>query len=496
MYTQRKNVHKIFLGRRSGILLHPTSLSFAPENGSFCEQAFRFIDFLDESGFSVWQMLPINSTDQFGSPYQGTSVHAGNSNLIDLKYLVNKNWLDESCVRNRAEATGSNIDLISEARKGFTNIASDSERLCFQSFKEDHAYWLGNYALFTVIKQCQANKPWWDWSAGLSDRGSSALREINLNYREKLEDYRFEQYVFFSQWQKIRKYANEKGILLFGDMPIFTSHDSVSIWAKREYFQLNDMGMPTVVAGVPPDYFSATGQRWGNPLYDWNSLAADGFQWWINRLRTQLEIFDLIRIDHFRGLEALWEIPAHCETAEEGEWRPVPGRELLHTLENEFGDLPLVAEDLGTISEDVIKLRHEFNLPGMKVLLFAFDSDAKNPYLPHNHEAHYVVYTGTHDNNTSLGWFYNLDDKQQERVLEYLGYPNEAMPWPLIYTALRSTCQTAIIPMQDILALDESHRMNTPGTKEGNWSWRFDWSWLSSDLTMKLKHINHLYDRC
>jgi len=487
--------HKYFHRRRSGILLHPSSLPSAGTDGALGDEGVRFLDFLAEAGFSIWQMLPVNSTDEYGSPYQGTSVHAGNSRLICLQQLISSNWLEEASTKESISNRVPIIELIARARRGFERNATASERSDFMNFKESHSTWLDDYALFSVISQNHDHSPWWEWPEELCAREQAAMDLYRNNHLDGIEDYYFEQYIFYSQWKQLRSRATDKGILLFGDMPIFVAHNSVDVWARPECFQLDNKGQPTSVAGVPPDYFSPTGQRWGNPLYRWPCMVEDGYQWWVNRLRTQFELFDLVRLDHFRGFVSLWEIPATCQTAVDGKWEPVPGLGLFETLVKEFGTLPLVAEDLGTISEEVTHLREKFNLPGMKVLLFAFDSDENNPYLPHNHELNSIIYTGTHDNNTTLGWFYNLDDEQQYRVLDYLGHPGIPMPWPMIHTALRSNCQVSILPMQDILGLDGSHRMNTPGTIEGNWSWRFDWEWVSPDLIEKLNHLNSLYGR-
>ncbi|MFQ5659254.1 MAG: 4-alpha-glucanotransferase [Gammaproteobacteria bacterium] len=485
------HTHNCLRRRRSGCLLHPTSLP----GGGLGTDAVRFIDFLAGAGFSVWQMLPVNNTDKYGCPYQGTSVHAGNPRFIDLMPLSQKEWLNVNRLNNRSNNLAAVSALIAEARHGFIRRATDVELGDYQAFKQTHIHWLDDYALFSAIKQEHQGKPWWKWPQRLRMRDKTALKSFSEEHSEQIENYCFEQFLFFSQWQELRKLAHDRGILLFGDVPIFTAHDSVDVWAYPDYFQLDEAGQPTVVAGVPPDYFSPTGQRWGNPVYNWPHLAKDGFRWWVERLRTQLELFDLVRLDHFRGFVALWEIPAHCPTAEEGTWQPAPGRELFKIFHKEFGDLPLIAEDLGIISEEVVKLADDFMLPGIKVLQFAFDNSAGNPYLPHNHNLNSVVYTGTHDNNTTLGWFCNLDDTKQQHVLEYLQYPNETMPWPLINSALQSVCPLAIVPMQDLLGLDASHRMNTPGTMAGNWRWRFDWEWITSDLIKKLWHLNALYGR-
>ena len=487
--------HQLFRQRRSGLLLHPTSLPTADQGGALGNDAIKFMDFLAESGFSIWQMLPVNSTDHSGSPYHGTSVHAGDSSLINLQYLVARGWLQNVNYNASNDGSSKLLQILHDARIGFQKIATEMDLAAYQTFRREHSYWLDDYSLYSVIKDQHDQQPWWQWPQPLRNRDKSTLKRLRAENAELLEDYCFEQYVFFSQWGELQQAAHDRGILLLGDLPILIAHDSVDVWAHPEYFKLDAEGHPVVVAGVPPDYFSATGQRWGNPLYDWNRFAENGYSWWIERLRTQLRLFDMVRIDHFRGFIGLWEIDANCQTAEQGQWQPVPGRELFKVLRDEFGKLPLIAEDLGIISPEVEKLRDDFRLPGMKVLLFAFDSDEKNPYLPHNHVVNSVIYTGTHDNNTTVGWFYGLNEEQQRRVLDYLQFPAEPMPWPLIYTALQSVGHIAILPMQDILGLDGSHRMNTPGTITGNWRWRFDWEWIPSDLKYKLYHLNRLYGR-
>ncbi len=488
--------HRVFQSRRAGVLLHPTSLPRMATEGALGEEAFCFIDFLADAGFSVWQILPLNPTDGYYSPYQTSSVHAGNPRLISPRQLLAKAWLSPHLRASIQEDSTPRIALMASLRKNFLENATGSEHTDYQRFLQQHSYWLDDYSLYSVIRLETGGKPWWEWPAGLRNRDKADLDKFQQQLSDSLQDYCFEQYVFFDQWQTLRKRAHERGIVLFGDMPILAAHDSVDVWRHPEYFQLDNAGQPLVVAGVPPDYFSATGQRWGNPLYCWSSHQADGFQWWIDRFRTQLELFDLIRLDHFRGYDSLWEIPATHQTAEGGSWQPVPGRELFRTLQDTFGELPLVAEDLGIIPPKVIKLRDDLNFPGMKILQFAFDSNADNPYLPHNHDLRSLVYTGTHDNDTTLGWYTGLSPSQQQRVLEYLRYPEEPIPWPLINSALQSVCPLAILPMQDLLELDSSHRMNTPGTITGNWQWQFDWSQIPDGLAGKLRQLNRLYGRC
>ena len=338
-------------------------------------------------------------------------------------------------------------------------------------------------------------QPWWLWPPEFRDRVPRALGAFRRDHAAEIKKVCSEQHVFFSQWRRLRQEAAKLRILLLGDMPLFVSHDSADVWANQKLFQLDKTGQPTVVAGVPPDYFSATGQRWGNPVFKWARHTAQGFGWWINRVRTELEMFDVIRIDHFRGLDAVWEIPASASTAESGAWRPAPGRELLRALHAAFNPLPFLAEDLGTITQPVTDLRREYKLPGMRVLQFAFGGGPANPYLPHNHEPDSAVYTGTHDNNTTLGWFKELDAPAQKQVMEYLGLPSSPMPWPLVDAALASVCRLAIIPVQDILALGAAHRMNTPGTVTGNWQWKLPAKKLTPDLAAKMKHLNQIYGR-
>lgn len=472
--------------------MHPVSLPGFDSDGATGNNATRFMQFLADAGFSVWQMLPVQPVDQFGSPYQGLSVHAGNPRFIDQRTLVNQHWMKHSGQRDRPLPLNG---VMEQAIAAFRGKASAAEQQAYEEFRVRQAYWLDDYSLFNAIKKIQHNKPWWEWEDGLRERNKDVLAGFRKMHAAMIDQLCFEQYVFFTQWHALRDAAREKGILLLGDIPMFPAHDSADVWAHPGSFKLDAYRQPAFVAGVPPDYFSATGQRWGNPLYDWEQMAREGFTWWINRFRTQLELFDLLRLDHFRGFEAVWEIPASCPTAEDGQWKQVPGRDLFRALYNEYGALPLIAEDLGVISPEVLKLRDDFNLPGMNVLQFAFDSDARNPYLPHNHKPEDMICTGTHDNDTTAGWFAGLDETVRKRVEEYLQQPARSMPWPLITTALASVCRLAILPMQDLLGLDSSHRMNTPGTVEGNWRWQFEWDWINNSLAGKLRHLNALYGR-
>lgn len=445
--------------RRSGVLLPLASLRADGRAAVTHEALGHWLRFLQQAGFSVWQLLPLHPPDCFGSPYQSCSVHACDTTLL-------------------APAQRAADD---EARAGFLVL---------------HGPWLEDYALFMALRHVHDNRPWWEWPVEFRDRDPGALARFRDDHGRLVAAARHAQFGFYHAWSELRHVAREHGVLLFGDLPLFPAHDSADVWSHREFFQLDEHGHTRVVAGVPPDAFSASGQRWGNPVYDWQALARDGFQWWITRLRTQMELFDFVRLDHFRGLDAVWEIPAQYPTAEHGTWRAAPGQELLGALQDACDPLPLVAEDLGHITAPVTALRRKFGLPGMTVLQFAFDSDARNPYLPHNHERHGVVYTGTHDNDTTLGWFASLNPAQQERVLDYLGQPREAMPWPLVRTALASVCELAVVPMQDLLGLGAGHRTNTPGTTTGNWHWRLPAEALGGELAPRLRRLNEGYDRC
>ncbi len=459
--------------------------------GDLGPEAYRFVEFLAAAGFSVWQTLPLGPPQLDGSPYQCLSVNAGDPRLISIELMQSWGWLD--VVETDTHSTHANCLL--RAHEGFLRNADEAEHAAYQDFIRENSDWLDDFALFRALNGELDGAPWWRWEAGLRDRDSNTLARARKRLSAIVEQHRFEQFVFRRQWLDLKGFANERGIQLFGDIPIFVAHDSAEVWAARELFDLDECGKPRHVAGVPPDYFSATGQRWGNPLYNWQTMQADGFAWWKRRVETQRVLFDLIRIDHFRGFEAYWAIPVDEDTAENGTWTPAPGKALFEALLADLGCLPLVAEDLGIITPEVEVLRDTFGLPGMRILQFAFDGEVDNPYLPHNHLENCVVYTGTHDNDTTVGWFAACDERERARVLEYLGHPHEPIPWPLIRQALASVARLAVVPMQDVLALDSAHRMNTPGTSGGNWCWRFDWRQVEPGLAGRLRHMIGLYGR-
>ena len=480
--------HILSKRRRCGILLPITALPDGAENGDF-DSAPRFIDWLAKAGVTVWQILPLGPTHDDLSPYLCLSAHAGNPALIGLRWLAKQQFFEASA------STGDRRQTLGQAYLLFRHRADAQLVAEYEAFVSDATHWLEDYATFFVLWQHHKQLSWTEWPQALRDRTPSALAQAQERWAQAIDEVKFTQFLFFKQWREIREYAQSRGVLIFGDMPLFVAHDSADVWANRHYFKLADNGTASVVAGVPPDYFSATGQRWGNPHYQWSAMQADDFSWWCERLETQLRLYDLVRLDHFRGLQASWEIPADSVTAEQGVWREAPGYALLESLKAGRHEIPLVAEDLGLITPEVLHLRDDFSLPGMAVLQFAFDGGSDNPYLPHNLEKHSVLYTGTHDNDTSLGWFNRLAQDQSVRVRSYLRCLKKDMPGALVASALASVAQWAVIPLQDILELGTSHRINTPGTRTGNWRWRFQWQQLTEQHAFDLRTQIDLYGR-
>lgn len=456
--------------RGAGVLLHPTSLPDYASLGAMGSNAYKFVDFLKQCGFKYWQILPSGPTHADGSPYNSLSAFAGNLQ-----------WLGEQRVEKQS--------LENHTQDSFENNTSLAE------FRAQQHYWLEDYALFTAIKHQQDGKHWIEWPEALRSRRTEAIASFKEEHQSAIASIIQDQFQFSKQWSLLKQYAAANKIKIIGDLPIFVAHDSADVWSHQSLFKLDSLGHPTVVAGVPPDYFSKTGQRWGNPLYQWEALQAQHYDWWNKRLDHSLQQFDWVRIDHFRGFDACWEIPAQEETAIKGEWVTTPGIHFFEQLTKRLDSLPLIAEDLGIITPSVEQLRDNLKLPGMRILQFAHDSDGKNPYLPHNHIPNSVVYTGTHDNDTTLGWYLALNQEQKRRVLNYYAWPQESIPWPIIKSALSSVAKLAIIPMQDLLALDGKHRMNTPGTTQGNWSWQFTWDQISSELPAYIASLNKMYNR-
>ena len=477
--------------RCAGILLHISSLPSAGYVGDLGFEAYRFIDFLQEIGATVWQTLPINMPHADNSPYQCLSAHAGNPDFISLEALQGQGLLTQ---QDFSGLITNKMPLLAKAYSTFKQSKFKTEQVSFIAFCDKHAHWLDDFVMFLALREKFNQTGWCEWPTTYKHRDAETLKLAKLELATTIAVLKFAQFIFFSQWLKLKNYAGSKQVKLFGDIPIFVAYDSAEVWAQPGLFKLDSNECMTVVAGVPPDYFSETGQRWGNPHYDWQAMAVDGYAWWISRMATQNELFDIVRIDHFRGLQAAWEIPASEETAINGNWVEAPGSELLEAIMKALPNIHLVAEDLGIITSEVDALRHQFNLPGMKILQFAFSGDDDNPYLPEHIDANSVVYTGTHDNDTSLGWYQALDEASLNCFKVYLRASHEDdyqpnMPDDLIKMALDSNAQLAIIPMQDLMALDSTHRMNTPGTCTGNWHWRFNWQQMSPKQKQTIKTL-------
>lgn len=493
------------LPRSSGILLHPTSLPGRYGIGDLGPAAYRFVDWLEAQGQSIWQVLPLGPTSYGDSPYQTLSAFAGNPNLISLDKLVIDGLLTAADLADSPDFPNDRVDFgrvipfhsqkLTAAWRHFAGSAHHKLKQELDAFVEANRYWLEDFALFAALKKRYRRRPWVEWESALRRRDHQTIAIATQACAEQMEAEKFRQWLFYRQWTALKRYANDKGIRLFGDLPIFIAHDSADAWAnQREYF-LDERGQPTAVAGVPPDYFSPTGQRWGNPLYRWHAMRDSGYRWWIERFRTLLSLVDYIRIDHFRGFEAYWKIPASETTAIQGEWMQGPGLPFFQAIKTALGSLPIIAEDLGVITPGVEKLRDALRLPGMKVLQFAW-SDPANPFLPHNHPVNCVVYTGTHDNNTTRGWWETeVSSRTRAFVKDYLGQEIDDIVWTLARVGMRSSAQTFIMPMQDVLGLGSEGRMNTPGKPAGNWTWRFGAEAFEHPGKDVLLHITRLFQR-
>ncbi len=491
--------------RLSGILLPIFSLPGSEPIGTFNQDAFSFIDFLESSGQSIWQILPLNSVDLDGSPYNSKSAFAGNILHIDLFELENRKFIENVKEKIPPFENKNKVDysllktyktkLLKEAFDTF-NLKKTEEKKDFLKFCKTNSYWLDEFSLFAVLDDYFDNKSWIDWPKELKFREKTAINKFKKEHKEKIEFIKFTQWIFFEQWQKLRNYANKKKIEIWGDMPIFVSFDSADVWSNQEIFQMTK-GKRKAVAGVPPDYFSKTGQLWGNPLYDWKKLQENDFKWWQKRFKTMFSLYDSLRLDHFRGFEAYWKVPAKEKTAINGKWTKVPGKEFFSKMQTTFKNFSVIAEDLGDITKEVNNLRDEFSFPGMKVLQFAF-STVDNLFLPHNFSTqNCVVYTGTHDNDTILGWYKNLDNEQKSFVNYYLDhYSEENINLKMIRLAFSSIANVAIIPFQDFLNKDSFARLNTPGKSDGtNWRWRFVWNEVPFELKDQIKGLTQLYNR-
>ena len=491
--------------RAGGVLLHATSLPGKYGIGDFGGEAYRFIDFLSRAGQTYWQILPLGPTGYGDSPYQSFSAFAGNVLLISPEKIVEDGFLTSKEISKLPKFSADRVDfgaviewkikILKQAFERFKRTDDANIAAAFHEFCDRNNFWLEDFALYRAIKSSISQDSWQDWDESLKLREPEALEKTKRELDEAIFAEKFYQFLFFKQWFELKRYANERGVKIIGDVPIFVALDSTDVWCNPSQFKLNEDGSPKVVSGVPPDYFSNTGQRWGNPIYDWERMQADGFRWWIERMKFTLQQTDVARVDHFRGFAACWEIPANDKIAQNGRWVHAPGAELFNAVQNALGDLPLMAEDLGEITPDVENLRDSFSLAGMKILLFAFGGGAGNPYLPHNHVKNAVVYTGNHDNDTVVGWFKSAGRAERDFCLKYLNSNGREIHWDFIRAAFSSVADTAIVPMQDILGLGNEGRMNLPSTYSGNWNWRCKVSDLSEELADRLRAITETYGR-
>jgi 4-alpha-glucanotransferase len=502
--------------RASGILLHPTSLPGDFGVGDLGGEAYRFVDFLEKSKQTYWQILPLGPTGYGDSPYQCFSAFAGNTHLISPRKLVEENLLTEDEINQKPDFADDRVDfggvyewknwILPKAYERFRMTTSVDLRGKFETFTQQNAAWLDDYALYRAIKAAQGQKAWYEWEEPLRLRHENALNQAREQLRNEIQAQKFYQFLFFWQWSELKKYAGERGIKIVGDVPIFVALDSADVWCNPREFKLNEDGSPKVIAGVPPDYFSKTGQLWGNPIYNWELMQAEGFRWWIERVRATLKTVDIIRVDHFRGFAAAWEVPGGDGTAENGRWVNVPGKELFRALQNALGELPVMAEDLGVITPDVEELRDSFGFPGMRILQFAFGGDTKNHDLPHNYIRNCVAYTGTHDNDTTVGWFHSQAgagstrdssqiNREREFCKEYLNSDGGEIQWNFIRAVWASVADTAIAPMQDLLGLGNEARMNLPASNAGNWQWRYRKDDLTDEIAARLGRLTEIYGR-
>jgi 4-alpha-glucanotransferase len=491
--------------RASGILLHPTSLTGPYGVGDIGLRAHRWVDFLSASGCGLWQVLPIGPTGYGDSPYQCFSSFAGNPLLISPDALLREDLLHPDDLNDRPCFPDDHVDfgqvipwkngVLDRSFIRYQHTHSSKLKMEMEKFQADHSGWLNDYALFMALKEVHGDAPWPTWEEPLRQRQPEAISAARKDLQVAIERQIYRQFLFFRQWSSLRDHAHSKNIQIIGDIPIFVAHDSSDVWVHRDLFYMDDTGMPTFVAGVPPDYFAPTGQLWGNPLYRWDVHAQTGYAWWLERIRATLDLVDIIRIDHFRGFAGYWEVPGKAKTAEIGCWTPGPGKDFFRSIRQSLGDLPIIAEDLGVITPDVVELRDSFNLPGMKIFQFAFDSTPDDPFLPHNYPVNCVVYTGTHDNDTALGWYNRVTETEREVYRSYLDRDGSNVNWDFIRGVWSSVAMFSLAPMQDFLGLGNEARMNYPGNPSGNWMWRMPANAQTPELQAKIKQLNYLYSR-
>ncbi|MFZ3070384.1 MAG: 4-alpha-glucanotransferase [Anaerolineaceae bacterium] len=493
------------IDRFSGILLHPTSFPSPDGIGDLGAEAYRWIDFLKASGCQMWQVLPLGPTGYGDSPYQCFSAFAGNPFLVSSLLLIEDRLLDLQDLADRPTFPVEKVDfgpvivwknkLLDRAYEKYCKDQPASLMAAFEKYCHDKQAWLEDFSLFMAIKESQNGNPWNLWPADLKFRKAEALESFVKSNNNKIEKHKFNQFLFFRQWDRLHHYANEKGIEIIGDIPFVVAFDSADVWANPDLF-LMDAGLtPTAVAGVPPDYFSRNGQLWGNPLYKWEAHEVVDFKWWVDRLSSVLELVDIVRLDHFRGFAAAWHVPYGSTTAVNGAWIKGPGARLFNTLQSKFPDLPIIAEDLGVITPDVKEIRDGFNLPGMKILQFAFSGDPEDDFLPHHYPVNCFAYTGSHDNDTALGWYRRASPRDQDFCRRYLNVSGDDIAWSMIRAVWQSVAKNVVAPMQDLLSLDTSARMNLPGSESGNWSWRMRPNVLTDQLQHRLWEMNLLYSR-
>jgi len=491
--------------RSSGILLHPTSLPGPFGSGDFGASAYHFVDWLVAAGQKMWQILPLGDIGPGNSPYMSSSAFAGNCLLIDLHELKELGWLTADDLIPHADFNPHkvNFPLVHQYRMARLRLAAKHffvdqqyHRTEFEAFCTTEQDWLDDYALFMALTEKFKWQEWGQWPEEFAQREADALSKARVSLADEINFWKFCQWSFFRQWRKLKLYANALGVHIIGDMPIFVAYQSADVWSRQHLFELGADNLPTVIAGVPPDYFSATGQRWGNPLFRWHAHEHENYTWWIERMRKSVEMFDIVRIDHFRGFAGYWEIPASEPTAINGRWMPGPGAKLFNQIQHSLGKLPIIAEDLGVITPDVVALLEKFGLPGMRVMQFAFGGSSDNAYLPHHFINNMVVYVGTHDNDTTIGWFNSASEHERTFACKYLRTDGKEINWDLIHAASQSVADIAIHTMQDVLGLDSQHRMNMPGKPEGNWEWRFNWEQLAAQQSARLYEITALHGRC